>query len=730
GTVNPERQKQNVREGDTTMKSRTMAALRQAQQLGHRALHAWHPAFLLGMALTFAAQASTAAGQSPVDPSTPNPAGENLQTPLADVPDDDGLPAVLARVHPAWRGFAPTWTEAPCPFPASEEYDFERVDCGYVLVPENRRNPDSRLIRLSIARVHSEEEQPAAGTTVFLNGGPGNPIVRAAPRWSRMEMPFTRELLQISDLILLDQRGTGYSQGFFCRGFDTVQADAPDPMSESVIPDLISAYRLCLDEGAQRGVDISAYTTWDNAMDVRDLRRALGLTEWNVFGGSYGTELGQMVLRIDPSGVRSAVLDSVVAPPPLAWGGRSFGMRSALEAINTACVEHGACAEHYGDLTELAERAVERYREEPLVLEDIPLDVSSSGRMVLNHRVIASGFFSALYNRQLYPAVPALMEAVADRNEVALRSTAILLTNPPSLEWGSGMGVVAACTGFGPVSPERRNELRADEPFWFEAFAARSGYLDACEGLGLFEPDPLHTFLESDRPVLLAVGAVDPITPPAYAEYVLTGLENGVLMEVPYTGHFATAPECATSVMAAFLRSPLETPDQSCIGEMAGIDFATRYKPTDAVYQLYQAIDEGRYTGLIAPVLAMLVLLAAVLAYPTAWLGRTLDGQASEHAAQRRLAWIASVLLLSGAAALVLSVFQTFSRSFALLPLGLVGPTAWVMPLLVLGLLLSLLSMIQVVRKPGDVGTLTGVGLVLAAGIALSVSLLLLGLLL
>ena len=50
------------------------------------------------------------------------------------------------------------------------------------------------------------------------------------------------------------------------------------------------------------------------------------LDQWNLFGVSYGTELGQMVLRIDPGGVRSAVLDSVVSPPPMSWGGTAFGL--------------------------------------------------------------------------------------------------------------------------------------------------------------------------------------------------------------------------------------------------------------------------------------------------------------------------------------------------------------------------------------------------------------------
>jgi hypothetical protein len=181
--------------------------------------------------------------------------------------------------------------------------------------------------------------------------------------------------------------------------------------------------------------------------------------------------------------------------------------------------------------------------------------------------------------------------------------------------------------------------------------------------------------------------------------------------------------------MAEFLRSPERAPDQSCLGEMEAIDFVTDYKATGAVFELYQDVEDGRYAGLIAPAIAILVLFIALLAYPIAWLGRKLDQRPSEHTNQRRLAWLAAVLLLGGALALGLAVMQTFSRSIAMLAIGLVGPTVWVAPLILLGVLLALLALIQVVRKPSDPGTVTGVGMVLGAGIALCVSLTLLGLL-
>ncbi|MDT7653290.1 MAG: hypothetical protein QOI36_4696, partial [Pseudonocardiales bacterium] len=45
--------------------------------------------------------------------------------------------------------------------------------------------------------------------------------------------------------------------------------------------------------------DLAAYNTRENVADIADLRVALGIKEWNVYGVSYGTDLAQQLLR-DP----------------------------------------------------------------------------------------------------------------------------------------------------------------------------------------------------------------------------------------------------------------------------------------------------------------------------------------------------------------------------------------------------------------------------------------------
>src|SRR5262245_14870869 len=86
----------------------------------------------------------------------------------------------------------------------------EKVDTelGHLFVPENRRNPNSRVIELIFVRFKSTAPKPGP-PIVYLAGGPGGSGVAAA-RGSRF--PLFMAMREIGDVIAIDQRGTGLSK--------------------------------------------------------------------------------------------------------------------------------------------------------------------------------------------------------------------------------------------------------------------------------------------------------------------------------------------------------------------------------------------------------------------------------------------------------------------------------------------------------------------------------------
>lgn len=70
----------------------------------------------------------------------------------------------------------------------------------------------------------------------------------------------------------------------------------------------------CLDGLLEQGINLTHYTTQQNAADVGALHRALKIDTWNLYGSSNSTRLFLYLMQHYPEGVRSAVLDSVTPP--------------------------------------------------------------------------------------------------------------------------------------------------------------------------------------------------------------------------------------------------------------------------------------------------------------------------------------------------------------------------------------------------------------------------------
>lgn len=136
-------------------------------------------------------------------------------------------------------------------YPPIEPYDTREllVGDGQRLYVEQSGNPDGKPV-------------------VFLHGGPG----AGTSPWQRQL--FDPEKYRI---VLFDQRGCGRS---------TPHASAPD-------------------------ADLRHNTTWHLVADLEMLRKNLGITAWQVFGGSWGSALALAYAQTHPESVTEIVLRGV-----------------------------------------------------------------------------------------------------------------------------------------------------------------------------------------------------------------------------------------------------------------------------------------------------------------------------------------------------------------------------------------------------------------------------------
>ena len=169
-----------------------------------------------------------------------------------------------------------------------QETDAEQ---GFFEVPEDRRDPGSRRIRLSYVRFPSTAARPGA-PIVYLAGGPGGTATGTAtgPRF-----PIFQALREVADVIAFDQRGTGLSNHIPARPPST--GPRPALTRTALTRYFRDEFQAAWVDWTRAGVAMRGYNTAESADDIDALRRHLGAEKIDLWGISYGTHLALSVLK-------------------------------------------------------------------------------------------------------------------------------------------------------------------------------------------------------------------------------------------------------------------------------------------------------------------------------------------------------------------------------------------------------------------------------------------------
>lgn len=405
-----------------------------------------------------------------------------------------------------------------------------RATFGRFVVPENRANPEARLIELAYVRLHGTPEQSTA-PLVYLAGGPGDSSTRFAN--SPGSLSAWLPTLSICDVVFVDQRGTGASE--------PVMGWQGDPPPSNVARDVGSAARFAIANAEQaaahlraKGIDFDGYTTIESADDLRDLAGILGAPRISLIGFSYGTHLAQATIRRHPALLENVVICGVEGLDQtykLPLNADTQFRKLALYARHDE-----ALCKHVPDLEALFRRVLEQLEREPMVVEvahqpsgnRIPIEVGKFGlQMILRFDL---GDASDL------PVFPLLLHSIAEGDSSILQW--FVQKRVGVLGGVSGMSMLTdAASG---ASPERLAMIASQAPeslfgnvmnFPFLA----PGYLDVWKPADLGEA--FRAPLVSDVRTLFLTGTLDWNTPPHQAEEVRWGFSNGTHLIVENAGH-------------------------------------------------------------------------------------------------------------------------------------------------------------------------------------------------
>jgi len=455
----------------------------------------------------------------------------------------------------------PTFEPTTCPF---DEPDEGIVTCGTVNVPQNRAQPNGKQVTLAIAILHAQADDPEPDPIFYFEGGPGGMALSDLEIWIENGYNANR------DIILFDQRGTGYSiPDLNCPEFDDED-------------DWVKAAKQCKNRLQKRQVDLSQYNSAISATDFNEIHQALGYGDQpvNLFGISYGTRLALTVMRDYPDNLRSVILDSVY--PPNVDGYQVIAETDRVfNRFFEGCTQDSYCAEYYPDLKSRFYTMVTKLNEEPVDLEDYEYLITGDDMISL--------LYDALYDTNIIPSLPWVFYEASQGNftpyielendyygynrqqKQATFLSAITKNNTPDGD-SEGMNYSVQCYEELPFSNYDAVIAEAEAyphltNYMVDQFVEEWAICDLWD-VGI-PPSLENEAVYSNVPTLILAGEYDPTTPFEWANLAAQTLAYHYKYQFPGQGHGLTLNMgCATEITLNFLDTPTVEPDTDCLADI------------------------------------------------------------------------------------------------------------------------------------------------------------------
>ena len=387
------------------------------------------------------------------------------------------------------------------------------------------------------------------------------------------------------EIIFVDQRGTHRADPRLgCPEWDQFLYDSVSlPFAaQSTAAGDIAALAACRNRWSAAGIDVPAYNSTENAADIADLRLALGIESWNVYGVSYGSQLALILLRDHPQGIRSVVLDSVSPQTNNIAETWWSAPASSFKAIFAACAAQRACATAFPNLQADFTATVNRLDKVPAV---VPVKDDSGALVTVDIDGFSFAYTLIMASERGDAAdVPRMIADMARGDPAKVAAAYLALRGPSQFVGLAGVGLAltvfcaehanltteaAALAHAKAVLPDFPDAVLKVQPKQGRLFGQCPVYNAGVANAAVGAP------VVSDVPVLILEGTFDAATAPRWVDLITPHLKNSQFAAFPFTGHFVLGKsKCAQSIMASFLDNPMKPVDAQCAGKIS-VTFST-----------------------------------------------------------------------------------------------------------------------------------------------------------
>lgn len=458
----------------------------------------------------------------------------------------------------------------PCTLTHPQAPGNVQAQCATLQVPENPAAPQGRRIALKIAWLEPDDDAPGEPDPVFfIAGGPGQSATESAS----LVAQALAEVRKKRDIFLIDQRGTGGSNALACTGADGKPLAVPDDAEAT--PEAIADYARRCAASLRGRADPRFYTTTEAVGDLDAVRAALGVARIDLVGVSYGTRVVQHYAAAYPQHTRTIVIDGVVPNDLVAGGEFATTFEDAIRLQAEQCRSTPACARRFpADTREQLRSVMARLRQAPVEVEYRDPGTGQIEHGKLTADTVTGLAFAFSYAPQTASLLPLILDEAAQGRYGPLMSLAGLANRSIGDSMNRAMQWSVICA----EDADRYRAPQGGPPTLFGTevasmfFAACPAWPTGTRPPGFTEP------LRSDVPALLLSGALDPVTPPRYAERVRAGLPNGRHLVAPGQGHNVMGLGCLPKLMGQFIdQGDAKSLDARCVDTLSRVPAFTSF---------------------------------------------------------------------------------------------------------------------------------------------------------
>ena len=419
------------------------------------------------------------------------------------------------------------------------------AELGKLWVRENRNSQSKRLIQLTFVRLKSTAAKPGS-PIVFLAGGPGAPGIGMG----RVPVYFSLfdKLREVSDVILLDQRGLGMSSPSLDCPATPVPTDVLET-AEKWQRAFTDNSRICAEHWRKQGVEISAYTNDASADDLDDLRQALGAKRISLIGHSYGTVLAQAAVRRHGKHLDRVVFaatdasDNLIALPSV-WD-------LTIKKLSYLAGEDSSINKLIPDMEALYRRVLDKLERNPVTLTVMDAQTKRPTQIRVGKIGLQWLVRNSMSDARNYAWFPALFYTIEQGDYSLFTRRIEPLYN--SFQGRSPMANAVDCSiGW---SAERLAQAQKEMPQALFSNVNLQWTKKTCQAMGVSENSLVgQPRLWSTLPVLFISGTLDANTPPFQAEEVRWGFPNSAHLIVENGGHETLPSSEVQTVVVYFFK--------------------------------------------------------------------------------------------------------------------------------------------------------------------------------